>query len=76
MDPPPALLQIFRNILSFVQDDDDELRVIDLQVGSQVHSKVPGNLRTELWLSCLHRKGIGSAYRRQYRAMLAKVGLG
>ncbi|BDA47761.1 probable TBC1 domain family member 1 at N-terminal half [Coccomyxa sp. Obi] len=71
MDASAAVLQIFRNILTIKQED-DQLRVIDLQVGSQVHNRVPGNLRTELWLSCLHRKGVGSSYASQYQAMLHK----
>ncbi|KAK9907622.1 hypothetical protein WJX75_007138 [Coccomyxa subellipsoidea] len=71
MDASATVLQIFRNILTIKQED-DQLRVIDLQVGSQVHNRVPGNLRTELWLSCLHRKGVGSGYASQYQAMLHK----
>ena len=47
--------------------------VQDLQVGKTVHTGVAPELRTELWMSVLLRKGIGSEAAKNYRKMLAKV---
>ncbi len=71
---PGALLTIFRNVLNIKEaDQGDQLKVIDLQVGRQVHQRVPANLRSELWKSVLHRRGIGDGYCLLYPQMLAKV---
>ncbi len=72
MDSPAALFKLLKTFTT-PKNDPNDLNVIDLQVGRQVHRKVPGHMRTELWLSVLHRKGIGAAYAAQYRSMLAKV---
>ena len=72
MDSPAAIFKLLKG-LATPKNDPNDLTVIDLQVGRQVHRKVPGHMRTELWLSVLHRKGIGAAYVAQYRTMLAKV---
>lgn len=72
MDSSAAIFKLLKG-LATPKSDPNDLTVIDLQVGRQVHRKVPGNMRTELWLSVLHRKGIGAAYVAQYRTMLAKV---
>ena len=71
---PGALLTIFRNVLNLKEaDQGDQLRVIDLQVGRQVHQRVPAILRSELWKSVLHRRGVGDGYCLLYPSMLAKV---
>ena len=49
------------------------LAVQDLQVGKTVHTGVSPQLRTELWMSVLLRKGQGSAAANDFRNMLAKV---
>ena len=72
MDNPAAIFKLLKG-LAASKNDPNDLTVIDLQVGRQVHRKVPGNMRRELWLSVLHRKGIGAAYVAQYRSMLSKV---
>ena len=72
MDSPAAIFKLLKS-LATPKNDPNDLTVIDLQVGRQVHRKVPGHMRTELWLSVLHRKGIGAAYAAQYGSMLAKV---
>ena len=63
------VVQFFRNVTQERQDEDD---TIDLQVGKTVHSDVPRQMRTELWMSVL-RKGLGTAASQQYVQMLAKV---
>lgn len=66
-----SVIQFFRNV---VQDRQEvEEATIDLQVGKTVHSDVPRQMRTELWMSVLLRKGLGTAAAQQYRQMLAKV---
>ena len=72
MDTPALLLHIFKNVLN-LREDAGDLRTIDLQVGKQVYQRVAANMRTELWLSVLHRRGIGDGYVRLYPSMLAKV---
>ena len=66
------VLQFVRNV---VQDRSEEEATIDLQVGKTVHSDVPRHMRTELWMSVLLRKGIGTAAAQQYREMLKRVSL-
>lgn len=65
-----SVLQLFRNV---VQDRQEEDATVDLQVGKTVHSGLPRRMRTELWMSVLLRKGVGTAAAKQYRTMLAKV---
>lgn len=64
-----SVLQLFRNV---VQDRQEEDATVDLQVGKTVHSGLPRRMRTELWMSVLLRKGVGTAAAKQYRTMLAK----
>ena len=71
MDAPALLLQIFKNLN--LKEEASDIRTIDLQVGKQVFQRVSANMRTELWLSVLHRRGIGDKYVRLYPSMLAKV---
>ena len=72
MDTSAAVFQMLKGFVA-PKNDPNDLSVIDLQVGRQVHRNVPGNMRTELWLSVLHRGRIGDGYAAQYRSMLAKV---
>lgn len=72
MVTPAAVFQMLKGFVA-PKNDPNDLSVIDLQVGRQVHRNVPGNMRTELWLSVLHRGRIGDGYAAQYRSMLAKV---
>ena len=72
MDTSAAVFQMLKGFVA-PKNDPNDLSVIDLQVGRQVHRNVPGNMRTELWLSVLHRGRIGDGYAAQYRGMLAKV---
>ena len=51
----------------------DRPLVQDLQVGKTVHTGVSPELRTELWMSVLLRKGIGSEASKSYKKHLAKV---
>ena len=74
MDSPAAVFQLLKGLVT-PKSDPNDLTVIDLQVGRQVHRNVPGNMRTELWLSVLHRGRVGDGYVAQYRSMLAKVRL-
>ena len=52
-----------------------EKQFLKLQVGKTVHTHVARSMRTELWLSVLHRKQIGVNAAKQYREMLRKVGV-
>lgn len=53
---------------------DDPHGLVDLQVGKRVFNDAPASMRTELWLSQLHREGgRGAAAARQYSALLRKV---
>lgn len=44
-----------------------------LQVGKSVFDGAPRNMRTELWMSSLQRKGIGVAASQKYEDMLLSV---
>ena len=72
MDHPAAVFQLLKGLVT-PKSDPNDLTIIDLQVGRQVHRRVPGNMRPELWLSVLHQSGIGDGYVAQYRRILAKV---
>ena len=65
-----SVLQLFRNALAIRAEDE----LIDLlQIGKAVYTDVAKQMRTELWLSVLKVKRLGSIAARNYRLMLAKV---
>jgi hypothetical protein len=66
-----GVLQLFRNALN-LKDDDEEV-LIDLQVGRKVFHGVEKKMRSELWLSILHRKGIGIAAAKKYQYYVRQV---
>lgn len=47
--------------------------MVTLQVGKSVFDGAPRNMRTELWMSSLQRKGIGVAASQKYEDMLLSV---
>jgi hypothetical protein len=53
-----------------LQDDE---KTVTLQVGRSVFADAPRNMRTELWMSSLQRKGIGVAASQRYHDMLQTV---
>jgi hypothetical protein len=55
---------------SKLQDDE---KTVTLQVGKSVFADAPRNMRTELWMSSLQRKGIGVAASQRYQDMLQMV---
>lgn len=55
---------------SRLQDDE---KTVTLQVGKSVFDSAPRNMRTELWMSSLQRKGIGVAASQKYEDMLLSV---
>lgn len=65
-------VQLFKNALKNFDEGPDQ--TIDLQVGKTVWHNVAPKMRTELWLSILHRKGIGSKAAKRFREYLGKVG--
>lgn len=65
-------VQLFKTALKNFDDGPDQ--TIDLQVGKTVWHNVAPKMRTELWLSILHRKGIGSKAAKRFREYLGKVG--
>ena len=67
-------VQLFKNALKNFDEAPD--RTIDLQCGKTVWHNVAPKMRTELWLSILHRKGIGSKASKRFREYLSKVGPG
>lgn len=67
-------VQLFKNALKNFDDAPD--RTIDLQCGKTVWHNVAPKMRTELWLSILHRKGIGSKASKRFREYLSKVRTG
>lgn len=54
------------------QLQEDE-KTVTLQVGKSVFESAPRNMRTELWMSSLQRKGIGVAASQKYEDMLLAV---
>jgi hypothetical protein len=66
-----SVLQLFKNALNL--NDDEEEVLIDLQVGKKVFHGVEKKMRSELWLSILHRKGIGIAAAKKYNFYLNQV---
>jgi hypothetical protein len=56
-----------------LQDDPSH---VTLQVGKSVFEGAPRNMRTELWMSSLQRKGIGTAAAAKYEDMLLSVSRG
>lgn len=66
------MLQLFRNAFN-LNDDDEEDVLIDLQVGKKVFHGVEKKMRSELWLSILHRKGIGTAAAKKFQYYLQQV---
>lgn len=48
----------------------DDEPIITLQCGKVVMENTPRKMRTELWLSSLHRKGVGVAAAARYEDML------
>ena len=55
-----------------VRLQEDE-KTVTLQVGKSVFDGAPRNMRTELWMSSLQRKGIGVAASQKYEDMLLSV---
>lgn len=55
-----------------LQEDE---KTVTLQVGKSVFEGAPRNMRTELWMSSLQRKGIGVAASQKYEDMLLAVSL-
>jgi hypothetical protein len=56
------------------REGDDPNGPVDLQVGKTVFNDVPGRMRTELWLSQLHRHGgKGTAAVRMYGELAASA---
>lgn len=66
------MLQLFRNAFN-LNDDDEQDVLIDLQVGKKVFHGVEKKMRSELWLSILHRKGIGIAAAKKFQYYLRQV---
>ena len=52
----------------------EDEKFVTLQVGKSVFDGAPRNMRTELWMSSLQRKGIGVAASEKYEDMLLSVG--
>ena len=52
---------------------EEDTGLVDLQCGKTVFHNVPARMRTELWLSQLHKTGTADAAMRQYRKLLAQV---
>ena len=65
-------VQLFKTALKNFDETPDQ--TIDLQCGKTVWHNVAPKMRTELWLSILHRKGIGSKASKRFREYLGKVG--
>ncbi|KAK9839167.1 hypothetical protein WJX74_010845 [Apatococcus lobatus] len=63
-------VQLFKNALKNFDETPDQ--TIDLQCGKTVWHNVAPKMRTELWLSILHRKGIGSKASKRFREYLGK----
>lgn len=53
-----------------LQDDE---KLVTLQVGKSVFDGAPRNMRTELWMSSLQRKGVGVAAAAKYEDLLLSV---
>jgi hypothetical protein len=51
----------------------DDEKTVTLQVGRSVFEAAPRNMRTELWMSSLQRKGIGMAAAAKYEELLLAV---
>lgn len=51
----------------------EDEKFVTLQVGKSVFDGAPRNMRTELWMSSLQRKGIGVAASQKYEDMLLSV---
>lgn len=49
---------------------EDESPTIQLQVGKHLWEHVPKAMRTELWMSVLHRRGLGTAAAEKYQSLL------
>ena len=47
--------------------------LVDLQCGKTCFNDVPARMRSELWLSQLHREGKGAEAARRYPVLLAQV---
>lgn len=56
-----------------VQDDD---KLVTLQVGKTVWEQAPRQMRVELWMSALQRRGVGVAAAAKYEDMLLTVSSG
>lgn len=75
---PPAFADCCRGLAAIgsksskakLQDDE---KTVTLQVGKSVFADAPRNMRTELWMSSLQRKGIGVAASQKYHDMLQTV---
>ena len=55
------------------QEDGRPGALIDLQCGKTCFNDVPARMRSELWLSQLHREGKGAEAARRYPVLLAQV---
>lgn len=62
-------LQSMRKPARVLQDDE---QYVYLQVGKNAFDNAPRNMRTELWLSALQRKGVGVAAAGKYDELLAQ----
>jgi hypothetical protein len=54
-----------------LQEDDE---MVTLQVGKTVWDQAPRQMRVELWMSSLQRRGVGVAAAAKYEDMLLTVG--
>jgi hypothetical protein len=52
----------------------DDAQFVTLQVGKSVWEQAPRQMRIELWMSSLQRKGIGVAAAAKFEDMLLTVG--
>jgi hypothetical protein len=55
-----------------LQEDDE---MVTLQVGKTVWDQAPRQMRVELWMSSLQRRGVGVAAAAKYEDMLLTVSL-
>lgn len=54
----------------FSKEVQDESPTVQLQVGKHLWESVPRSMRTELWLSVLHRRGLGTAASKKFQSLL------